>query len=253
MRAMILAAGRGERMRPLTDTCPKPLLPVGGHPLIVWHLRRLAGAGIRDILINHAWLGERIEAALGDGRAWGVRLRYSAETSALETAGGIARALPFFQDQPFLVINGDIWCDWDPALAGDWLAALPADVLAHLLLVDNPAHHPGGDFTLGPDGRAGLASPPQPAFTFAGIGLYRPALFADTPADRPAPLAPLLRQAMARGAVLGTRHAGRWIDVGTPERLRALDQALSAVPQCGVPTGPHPGVPPAGPGAAGRG
>jgi MurNAc alpha-1-phosphate uridylyltransferase len=225
MRAMILAAGRGERMRPLTDTRPKPLLEAGGRPLIVWHLRRLAHAGFTDILINHAWLGAQIEDALGDGGPWGVRLRYSAESPALETAGGIARALPFFQDQPFLVVNGDIWCDWDPAQARDWAARLPADALAHLLMVDNPAHHPDGDFHLRADGRITL---PQAgaALTFAGVGLYRPALFADTPPDRPAPLAPVLRRAMAQGAVLGSHHTGRWTDVGTPERLLALDRAL---------------------------
>jgi len=228
MRAMILAAGRGERMRPLTDTCPKPLLPAGGRPLIAWHLERLANAGITDILVNHAWLGERIETALGDGRAYGVRLRYSAESPALETAGGIARALPFFQDRPFLVLNGDVWCDWDPARAPRLAAAWPADRLAHLVLVDNPVHHPAGDFTLRADG---LVEPPAdasaPALTFAGIGLYRPALFAGTDPDRPAPLAPLLRRAMAARAVAGERHAGRWIDVGTPARLAALDAELA--------------------------
>ena len=228
MRAMILAAGRGERMRPLTDTCPKPLLPVGGRPLIAWHLESLARAGITDILVNHAWLGERIEAALGDGRAYGVRLRYSAESPALETAGGIARALPFFQDRPFLVLNGDVWCDWDPARAPRLAAAWPADRLAHLVLVDNPAHHPAGDFTLRADN---LVEPPADVaaatLTFAGIGLYRPALFAGTDPDRPAPLAPLLRRAMAARAVGGERHAGRWIDVGTPARLAALDAELN--------------------------
>lgn len=248
MRAMILAAGRGERMRPLTDTCPKPLLPVGGRPLIAWHLERLARAGITDILVNHAWLGERIEAALGDGRACGVRLSYSAESPALETAGGIARALPFFQGRPFLVMNGDVWCDWDPVRAIRLAAAWPADRLAHLVLVDNPGHHPEGDFVLHADGLVaprpdagpgghpdehGRTPPddaprtPAPALTFAGIGLYRPALFAGTDPDRPAPLAPLLRRAMAARAVSGERHAGRWIDVGTPARLAALDAELS--------------------------
>jgi len=263
MRAMILAAGRGERMRPLTDACPKPLLPVGGRPLIAWHLERLARAGIADVLVNHAWLGERIEAALGDGRAYGVRLRYSAESPALETAGGIAHALPFFQGRPFLVLNGDVWCDWDPARAARLAAAWPAGRLAHLVLVDNPAHHPEGDFVLQADGlvaprpdagpgtgldlrpdtgrnhpdgpgrtpAAAAPLPPTPAaaapvLTFAGIGLYRPALFAGTDPDRPAPLAPLLRQAMAARAVDGERHAGRWVDVGTPARLAALDAAL---------------------------
>lgn len=226
MRAMILAAGRGERMRPLTDACPKPLLAVGGQPLIVWHLQRLAQAGFIDILINHAWLGAQIETALGDGSPWGVRLRYSAESPALETAGGIAHALPFFQDQPFLVVNGDIWCDWDPVQAHDWASRLPTDAQAHLLMVDNPAHHLAGDFHLRADGRVTLPEPGATTLTFSGIGLYRPALFAATPPDRPAPLAPLLRLAMTRGAVQGSRHAGRWTDVGTPERLQALDQAL---------------------------
>ncbi len=259
MRAMILAAGRGERMRPLTDTCPKPLLPVGGRPLIAWHLERLAQAGITDILVNHAWLGDRIEAALGDGRAYGVRLRYSAESPALETAGGIARALPFFQDRPFLVLNGDIWCDWAPAQAHGLTAAWPTGRLAHLILVDNPDHHPEGDFILGADGRvaprpdAGDRAPGtqsrapaadarhiQPsALTFAGIGLYHPALFADTDPDRPAPLAPLLRRAMAAHAVSGERHTGRWIDVGTPARLAALDAAL-AEDAPGRQSCPHP-------------
>ncbi len=246
MRAMILAAGRGERMRPLTDTCPKPLLPVGGRPLIAWHLAHLARAGITDVLVNHAWLGERIEAALGDGRAYGVRLRYSAESPALETAGCIARALPFFQDQPFLVRNGDVWCDWDPARAPRLAAAWPADRLAHLVLVANPDHHPEGDFVLQADGgvaprtdsdaghpdglghasAAQSLTAPTAALTFAGIGLYRPSLFADTDPDQPAPLAPLLRQAMAAHAVSGERHTGRWIDVGTPARLAALDAEL---------------------------
>lgn len=230
MRAMILAAGRGERMRPLTDTCPKPLLSVGGQALIVWHLQRLACAGITDILINHAWLGAQIEAALGDGRRWGTHLCYSAESPALETAGGIARALPFFQDQPFLVVNGDIWCDWDPALAQHWAAQLPSDAHAHLLLVDNPAHHPAGDFRLQTDGRVIQAADGDRTLTFAGIGLYRPALFAATPPDRPAPLAPLLRQAMAQDAVLGSHYTGCWTDVGTPARLQALDQALQQEP-----------------------
>ena len=229
MHAMILAAGRGERMRPLTDTCPKPLLPAGGRPLIAWHLERLANAGITDVVVNHAWLGDRIESALGDGRAYGVRLRYSAESTALETAGGIARALPFLGDEPFLVINGDIWCDWDPARAPGLAAKWPADRLAHLVLVDNPAHHPEGDFVLQPHGpvmpRTDAAAP---ALTFAGIGIYRPALFSHTDPDRPAPLAPLLRRAMAAGAVTGERHAGRWVDVGTPARLAALDSELKA-------------------------
>ncbi len=229
MRAMILAAGRGERMRPLTDTCPKPLLHAGGQPLIAWHLQRLARASITEVLINHAWLGERIEAALGDGRAYGVRLRYSAESPALETAAGIARALPFFQGQPFLVLNGDIWCDWDVARAHALAAALAPQRLAHLVLVDNPAHHPQGDFRLQADAAVTAPAPGEPTLTFAGIGLYRPALFARTDPDHPAPLAPVLRQAMARHAVSGEHHPGRWTDVGTPERLAALNEQLAAL------------------------
>lgn len=232
---MILAAGRGERMRPLTDTTPKPLLEVGGRPLIVWHLERLAAAGITDIVINHAWLGEKIEAALDDGSQWGVRIAYSAEApGGLETAGGIATALPLLGDAPFLVVNGDIWCDWDPAAApgiGQALSARHAH--AWVLLTDNPPHHPEGDFCLAPpaEGFGQVTDKPcarSPALTFTGIGVYHPALFRNTAANARAPLAPLLREAMAANGVIGSRHAGRWIDVGTPERLQALDQALRA-------------------------
>ncbi len=226
MRAMILAAGRGERMRPLTDRTPKPLLPVGGKPLAVWHLERLAAAGLREIVINHAWLGEQIEAALGDGSRWNVRIRYSQETIALETAGGIARALPLLGDAPFLVINGDIWCDWDPGEAAALATRLDGrDALAWLLLVDNPPHHPEGDFAL--CGEHVLTQGPD-KLTFSGIGIYHPALFAHTAPDRPAPLAPLLRAAMDGRAVLGRRHAGIWTDVGTPQRLAEMDARLLA-------------------------
>lgn len=219
---MILAAGRGERMRPLTDVTPKPLLPVAGKPLVVWHLERLARAGFRDIVINHAHLGGEIEALLGDGDAWGLRIRYSPEPpGALETAGGIAHALPLLGDDPFLVVNGDIFCDWDFARAR---GALAAERLAHLVLVDNPAHHPAGDFSLA----AGIVGPGDPKLTFGGIGIYRPALFAGIARGRPAKLAPLLREAMAAGRVTGERHAGRWEDVGTPQRLAALDAEIRA-------------------------
>ncbi|MFW7348969.1 MULTISPECIES: N-acetylmuramate alpha-1-phosphate uridylyltransferase MurU [unclassified Pigmentiphaga] len=224
MRAMILAAGRGERMRPLTDTTPKPLLPAGGKPLIVWHIERLARAGLRDIVVNHAWLGARIEEALGDGSRWGVRVRHSAEATALETAGGIRQALPLLGDEPFLVINGDIWTDWDPALAQAAAGDLSRqDRLAWLVLVDNPAHHPTGDFHLA---SCGLVRDGDPRLTFAGIGVYQPALFAGLPAGEPARLAPLLRAAMARGQVGGMHHRGRWTDVGTPQRLADLDASL---------------------------
>ena len=224
MRAMILAAGRGERMRPLTDSVPKPLLPAGGKPLIVWHIDRLAQAGVRDIVVNHAWLGARIEEALGDGSRWNVRLRYSAEATALETAGGIRQALPLLGGEPFLVINGDIWTDWDPALAQAAASDLPRQGrLAWLVLVDNPAHHPTGDFRLAP---SGLVQDGEPRLTFAGIGVYQPELFAGLPAGEPARLAPLLRSAMARDQVGGMHHGGRWTDVGTPQRLAELDASL---------------------------
>jgi MurNAc alpha-1-phosphate uridylyltransferase len=230
MRAMILAAGRGERMRPLTDTLPKPLLQVGGKALIAWHIERLAAAGIRDIVINHAWLGERIEAALGDGGAYGVRLRYSREDTALETAGGIALALPLLGPEPFLVINGDIWCDWDPATASGRASRLDGDARqAWLLLVDNPPHHPQGDFCLAPgaDEQGASIVPQGPApLTFSGIGVYHPALFAGIAPGAQARLGPLLREAIARGVVQGAHHAGRWIDVGTPARLEELDREL---------------------------
>ena len=223
MKAMILAAGRGERMRPLTDRTPKPLLPVAGRPLIVWHLERLARAGITDIVINHAHLPDQIEALLDDGSAWGVRIAYSPEPpGALETAGGIANALPLLGQAPFLVVNGDIYCEFDFAR----LPPLADSDLAHLVLVANPPQHPAGDFALA-GGRV-LADGPA-RLTFAGIGLYRPELFAGLPAGQLAKLAPLLRQAMAEGKVGGETYAGPWEDVGTPERLTELDARLRSL------------------------
>jgi MurNAc alpha-1-phosphate uridylyltransferase len=218
MKAMILAAGRGNRMRPLTDHTPKPLLEAGGRPLIQHHLDRLAAAGIREIVINHAHLGEQIETRLGDGGHFGVHIRYSVEPTALETGGGIFNALPLLGPDPFLVINGDIWTDWDPADA-----RLAESDLAHLVLVENPPHHPRGDFCL-IDGR--VHPDGDPRLTFSGIGLYSPALFEGC---RPGafPLAPLLRRAMLDGRVGGERHAGQWFDIGTPERLTELDRFLS--------------------------
>ncbi len=210
-------------MRPLTDITPKPLLPIAGKPLIVWHLERLARANFREIVINHAHLGGEIEALLGDGAAWGLRIRYSPEPpGALETAGGIANALPLLGGDPFLVVNGDIFCDWDVARAR---TALAENMLAHLVLVDNPPHHPEGDFTL-VDGKVDAGKPA--ALTFAGIGIYRPALFASVERGRPAKLAPLLRAAMVSNRVTGEKHAGRWVDVGTFERLAALDAEVCA-------------------------
>ncbi len=232
MKAMILAAGRGERMRPLTDVTPKPLLPVAGKPLIVWHLERLARAGFRVIVINHAHLGDQIERLLGDGAAWNLDIRYSPEPpGALETAGGIANALPLLGDDPFLVVNGDIFCDWDFAHA----RRIAVD-LAHLVLVDNPPHHPAGDFTLdgakvgtGGTATAGSAASMGTAkLTFSGIGIYRPELFAGIVRGQSARLAPLLRESMAAGRVTGEKHTGRWEDVGTPGRLAALDAELRA-------------------------
>ncbi len=218
--AMILAAGRGERMRPLTDHTPKPLLEAGGRPLIVWHLERLAAAGYRQVVINHAHLGDQIEARLGDGSRWGLSIRYSREGEgrALETGGGICKALPLLGPDPFLVINGDVWCDLDLASL-----SLPEGDLAYLVLVDNPPHHPAGDFVLS-DGRVRDAGA-GPRLTFAGIGVYHPALFAGCRPD-PFPLAPLLRQAMAAGRVSGTHCRGTWVDVGTPRRLHDLDRRL---------------------------
>ncbi len=228
---MILAAGRGERMRPLTDHTPKPLLPVGGHPLIVWHIERLAAAGFGEIVINHAHLGDQIEALLGDGSAWNLNIAYSPEPpGALETAGGIANALHLLgTDAPFLVVNGDIYCDWSPLRAR---SVLPENHLAHLVMVPNPPQHPGGDFclhgnVLGTD-CAALGGEGE-MLTFSGIGVYRPQLFADVLRGQSAKLAPLLRLAMASGRASGELHGGRWVDVGTPERLRVLDDELRSL------------------------
>ena len=215
--AMILAAGRGERMRPLTDHTPKPLLEAGGRPLIGHHLAALARAGVREVVVNHAHLGAQIEQALGDGAAYGLRIRYSPEEVALETGGGIFRALPLLGPDPFIVVNGDVWTDFDPAR----LRLADAD-LAHLVLVDNPAHHPAGDFVLAGDR---VREDGGPRLTFSGVGVYRPALF-DGCAPGRFPLAPLLRAAIAVGRVSGEHHRGRWVDVGTPERLAALDLQL---------------------------
>ena len=217
MKAMILAAGRGERMRPLTDRTPKPLLKVGGKCLIEYHLDNIRQAGIREVVINHAWLGEQIEAALGDGGRYGLTIHYSREPEALETAGGIQRALPLLGGEPFIAINGDIWTDY----AVTSLPQAPAG-LAHLVLVDNPPHHPTGDFRL----QAGQVLPDGPdCLTFSGIGLYRAELFAGLKPGK-SPLAPLLRQAMTQQQVTGEHHTGRWFDIGTPERLAELDTWL---------------------------
>ncbi|HEY9193142.1 MAG TPA: nucleotidyltransferase family protein [Methyloversatilis sp.] len=222
MKAMILAAGRGERMKPLTDHLPKPLLEVGGRPLIVWHIDRLVAAGITELVINHAHLGDKLVGALGDGAALGARISWSAEPEgALETAGGIAHAAGLLGDAPFIVVNGDIWCDADFRPLIRAAANLDSNgLLAHLLLVPNPAHNPDGDFTL-ENGMAGDSGPAR--LTYSGIGAYHPALFDDLDPDAPARLAPLLRIAMRARRVSGTLHTGHWFDVGTPDRLSEVD------------------------------
>jgi N-acetyl-alpha-D-muramate 1-phosphate uridylyltransferase len=222
MKVMILAAGRGERLRPLTDTTPKSLLAVGGKPLIVWHLEKLARSGFTEAVINHAHLGVMIESGLGDGSNFGLAIRYSPEREALETAGGIALALPLLGPDPFLVINADVYTDYDfSTLRGLRLA----DKLAHLVLVDNPAQHPRGDFALGA-GRVRESG--NPMLTFSGIGVYAPRLFGGIPSRAKVPLAPLLRKAMAAERVSGEHYRGRWHDIGTAERLQALDAQLRA-------------------------
>ena len=248
MKAMLLAAGRGERMRPLTDRTPKPLLVAGGKPLIVWHLEKLAAAGITEVVINHAWLGEQIPAALGDGSAYGVHITYSAEGEALETAGGIARALPLLtrdepDNAPFAVISSDAWSDLDYTRlteVAQRLAAGEGDCWC--LMVDNPGHHRGGDFALdnghlkltgkadkahaGSD-RQTTTSPKADALTYAGIGVFTPAMFRDIADGTRAPLRPWLEKAITAGRALGDHHQGRWFDIGTPARLEDLDRLLA--------------------------
>lgn len=222
--AMILAAGRGERMRPLTDQMPKPLLTVAGKPLILWHIEKLAKSGFGRIVINHAHLGDQIEEVLGDGDAFGVELRYSREGQALETAGGIATALPLIGQEIFPVINGDVFCDYDfGRFAGIMAVMEQKKSLAHLVLVDNPLHHPQGDFHL--DGERVIADA-EPRLTFSGIGVYHRDLFAATEPWKKAPLAPLLKAAMLQERVFGEHFSGRWVDVGTPQRLRELDHEI---------------------------
>lgn len=220
MKAMILAAGKGERLRPLTLHTPKPLVQVGGMPLIEYHLRALASAGVTELVINHAWLGEQIEAYLGRGDRFGVHIQYSAEGEPLETGGGIHRALPLLGDQPFIVVNGDIWTDFDFASL-----ALPPMALAHLVLVNNPPHHPTGDFMLA-DGKV-MEGASGTTFTYSGIAVLHPQLFKSCRAGA-FKLAPLLRQAMAEGAVSGEHYSGRWVDVGTHERLAEVEDILEA-------------------------
>lgn len=230
MKAMIFAAGRGERMRPLTDNCPKPLLIVRGRPLIVWHILNLVRAGITDIVINHAHLGQMIEDALGDGSKFGARIAYSAEGTALETAGGIAKARHLLGDEPFVAIAADIYCPhFDFEQVKDvlkdndmWGNPHPLDKrdVAWLYLVKNPPHHPKGDFALH---SFSVANEGEPRFTFSGIGVYRMEIFDAIEPGQSAQIAPILREYAARGQVGGEVYRGDWTDVGTPERLAQLN------------------------------
>lgn len=230
MKALIFAAGLGERMRPLTDSTPKPLLRVGGKPLIEWHLEKLAALGVRDVVVNTSWLADQFPAALGDGARWHLRLHYAFEgDTPLETGGGMWNALPLLGDAPFLLVNGDVWTDFD-------FAGLPREPrgLAHLVMVDRPPQATHGDFALDADGL--VRADGEHGLTYAGIGVYRPQLLEGWREAVPDPvlangkpkfpLAPLLRARMARGAITGEHHRGRWTDVGTPERLDRLDAEL---------------------------
>lgn len=234
MKAMIFAAGRGERMRPLTDTCPKPLLKVRGRPLIVWHILNLVRAGIKDIVINHAHLGHMIEETLGNGEQFGASIVYSAEGTALETAGGIAKARHLLGDEPFLALAADIYCphfDFEQVKGvlednDVWGNPHPLDKrdVAWLYLVKNPAHNPQGDFALN---SFSIINEGAPRLTFSGIGVYRPSMFDAITAGESAKLAPLLREYAARGQVGGELYRGTWADVGTAERLTELNAPLT--------------------------
>lgn len=219
MKAMILAAGKGERMRPLTLHTPKPLLPVAGVPLIEYHLRALVAAGFKEVVINHAWLGAQIEAHLGNGAGWGLSISYSPEGEPLETGGGIFKALPLLGNDPFVLVNGDVWTDYD-------FSRLPQKPtgLAHLVLVDNPGHHGKGDFCLQQE-RVSDGTESAATLTYSGIAVIDPALFDGCTAGA-FKLAPLLREAMASGRVTGEHYRGHWVDVGTQERLAEIEQLI---------------------------
>ena len=225
MKAMILAAGVGERMRPLTDHTPKPLLRVAGTPLIEHHIRRLAAAGFGELVINVSHLGEQLMGYCSDGRRWGVSIVYSEEDAPLETAGGIIKALPLLGDAPFLVVNGDVWIDYP----FERLAAysLRSGESGHLVMVDNPPQHPGGDFHLDRDGWIRLLQPDTEGSTYAGVGVYTPGFFAGQPAGK-RPMRPLMDAAIRQGRLGGECYRGQWQDVGTPERLRELDTRITA-------------------------
>jgi MurNAc alpha-1-phosphate uridylyltransferase len=228
LKAMILAAGRGERLRPLTDRVPKPMLEVGGRPLIEWHLLRLAAAGVGEVVINHAHLGDQIERHLADGTRFGIMIRYSREPEALETAGGIALARPLLGNAPFLLLNADVYSDFPVSALlphAERLAAGAAD--AFLVLVPNPPHHPDGDFALD-HGYARVDRTPR--LTYAGIALLHPRLVDDVTAGSRAALGPRLKAAAAQGRIAALRHDGLWFDIGTPERLeRARAAAAQAL------------------------
>lgn len=231
MKAMIFAAGRGERMRPLTDTRPKPLLEAGGKPLIVWQIEALARAGFSDIVINHAWLGEQIETSLGDGSRFGVRIAWSGEGEALETAGGVVRALPLLRGAGpvFAAVSADIHCDFDYRRLHAAAAAMAASAARmHLVMVDNPAFHPEGDFALDSDGR--LHPDGGRRLTFANIGLYDLRLFEHLAAGTRLAMTPIYHDTIARGLASGEHHHGRWANVGTPAQLAELDASLHDAP-----------------------
>ena len=223
MKAMILAAGLGNRMRPLTLHTPKPLLEVGGKPLIVWHIEKLAAIGVNEVVINTAWLGEKLAQALGDGSQFGVKILWSHEGEGLETAGGIINALPLLGDEPFILVNGDVWTTMDFA---PLLNVELGENLAHLVLVQNPEQHPNGDFTLA-DGKAYTFDQQISGenLTFSGVSVIHPKMFAGLEAGK-RPLAPLLKAAMLENKIAASKLTGIWVDVGTPERLNALDSMI---------------------------
>ena len=223
MKAMVMAAGRGERLRPLTDTLPKPLAPVAGKPLIVYHLEALAKAGVGDVVINLSWLGDLMKAALGDGHDYGLRIHYSEEGPVpLETAGGIFKALPLLGPQPFLVVNGDVWTDIDFSRL-----ALDDAADARIVLVPNPLHNPRGDFAL--DGAAVLErDDARQTYTYSGVGMYRPEFFSGCSPGK-FPLLPLLKRAIAARRLYGQLHLGEWFDIGSMERLRELDSRVRSI------------------------
>jgi MurNAc alpha-1-phosphate uridylyltransferase len=223
MKAMILAAGRGERLRPLTDTLPKPLVSVAGKPLIEYHLEKLALLGVTEVVINQAWLGHKLPEMLGNCSRWGLQISYSDETSALETAGGIKQALPLLGDEPFLVINGDIFIDYLPDMTAAYQRVCQGKALGYLWLVDNPSHHPVGDFAIAAQGQLTLDN--EQRLTFAGLGIYHPQLFSALPQGKHA-LGPLLKQSITQQRIYGEYFNAYWCDVGTLERLEQLQTRL---------------------------